>query len=338
MVGHVCIAPISPAPLYVCPTEGCPRCCPSEQVPEPPVQHKGPDIRLLKPQLQKEWHHAKNQHLGNMTVQPGTNLRFWWTCDQCPCGMSHEWQACAKSRQGMDNQCPFCTNRKPCHHNSLLTVAPSVASYWDAAKNGVTADQVVAGSHTRGHWLCPICGHSWKAPVIAKVGKNTGCPKCSRKSMGHTKQPTLTASNHPVMVEFDHGRNKEAGLDPDKITLGSHKKVHWICSNCPRGQPHVYMASPASRIGHRSGCPYCSSVKACVCNSLQSLHPALAAEWDTASNGVGPDQILPTSDKLAYWKNAKGHSWEQSPHGRTAPKLQGAKRALIRAQDKKQQA
>ena len=151
--------------------------------------------------------------------------------------------------------------------------------------------------------------------------------------MGHTRQPTLTASDHPVMVNFDHSRNQEAGLDPDKITLGSHKRVHWICSNCPRGQPHLWMATPNMRTSNKRGCPYCSSVKACVCNSLQSLYPALAAEWDTASNGVGLDQILPASHKSAYWKDAVGNNWEQSPHGHTRLLVGEEKRAMIKARN-----
>ena len=327
MVIHVCIATTSPAPLCVCFTAGCPRCSSSEQVQKPPVQHKGPDISLLRPQLQKQWHHAKNRSLGNTQIQPGSNRLVWWECDQCPCGLPHEWLASANLRQGMDNQCPFCTNRSVCHHNSLLTVAPSVASNWDTAKNGVTADQVVAGSHTRGHWLCPTCKNRWQAPVASKVIKSTGCPRCSRRSKGYTRQPNLTASNHPVMLEFDYSRNQEAGLDPDKITLGSDIKVHWVCSSCPRGQPHKYMASPNSRIRRKSGCPYCGSRLACVCNSLQSLYPALAAEWDTTRNGVGPDQILAASGKLAYWKSSAGHSWEQSPQGRTCLPVARARRA-----------
>ena len=307
--------------------------CACQALPEPSaVGPAEPDISLLKPQLQKEWHHAKNRPLINIQIQPGSNRLVWWTCDQCPLGLPHEWLASVDKRQGENSRCPFCANRKLCHHNSLLTVAPDVASYWDTAKNGLTADQVLTGSSTRRHWLCPTCSHSWPARIGSRVENNSGCPKYCKKSMRYTRQPTLTASNHPVMVEFDHSRNQEAGLDPDKITLGSHKRVHWVCSNCPRGQPHLYMASPNSRIGNGTGCPYCSSVRACICNSLQSLYPALAAEWDTARNGVGPDQILPTSEKLAYWKNAEGHSWEQSPHGRTDPQQKQAKRAAVKAQ------
>ena len=322
---------MSPGPQCVRPTAGGPGCRPSEQVQEPPVQHKGPDISLLKPQLRKQWHHAKNQPLGNIQIQPGSNRLVWWTCDQCPCGLPHEWQTQICHRQGMDSQCPFCTNNSLCHHNSLLTVAPSVASYWDTAKNRVTADRIVARSHTRRHWLCSTCNHKWQAQVNLRVNNNSGCPKCANKSKGYKKQPTLTASDDPVMMEFDHSRNQEAGLDPDNITLGSNKKVHWVCSNCPKGQPHLYMASPKSRFSRKTGCPYCSSVKACVCNSLQSLYPALALEWDTARNGVGPDQILAWSNKSAYWINAEGHNWEQSPHGRTRLPEEKAKRTMIKA-------
>ena len=302
------------------------------------MHHQGPDISLLRPQLQKQWHHAKNQPLGNIQIQPGSSRLVWWTCDKCPDGLPHEWLATVYDRQRTDTQCPFCTNRKLCHHNSLLTVAPSVASYWDTAKNGLTSEEVLAGSTTRRHWLCPTCKYSWQAPVRGRVARNSGCPKCSKKAMGQTRQPTLTASNHPLMTEFDHNRNQEACLDPDKITLGRIKKVHWICSNCPRGQPHLYMASPNSRTNSKSGCPYCSSKNACICNSLESLYPAIAAEWDTARNGVGPDQILPGSQKLAYWKNAAGHSWEQSPDGRTNLQQKATKRAVITAQLNKQQA
>ena len=324
---NFCCAAVSPSLYSAC-----------QALPEPSVAGPaGPDISLLKPQLQKQWHHAQNQHLGNIKIKPSSRRRVWWTCDQCPCGLPHEWLASVDKRQCMDSQCPFCANRSLCHHNSLLTVAPSVASYWDTAKNGVTAEQLLAGSRTRRHWLCPTCGHSWQAPVETKVGKNSGCPKCSHRLKRNTRQPTLAASKNPVMVEFDHSRNQEAGLDPDKITLGSNKKVHWVCSNCPRGQPHLWMASPHMRTSHTNGCPYCSSKLACICNSLQSLYPALAAEWDTAMNGVGPDQILPGSPKLAFWKNAAGHSWEQSPNGRTNAQQQQAKRAVFKAQLNKQQ-
>ena len=97
------------------------------------------------------------------------------------------------------------------------------------------------------------------------------------------------------MLAFDFESNGKAGFDPDIIIAGSEKKVPWICTNCPKGQPHMVVASPKRRIVYDSGCPCCASKKACICNSesLQSLYPAIAAEYDTVKSGDGPEQVLP---------------------------------------------
>ncbi|DBA95099.1 TPA: hypothetical protein ACH3X1_002611 [Trebouxia sp. C0004] len=229
----------------------------------------------------------------------------------------------------MDSRCPYCTNNSLCQHNSLSTVAPAVAAYWDTTKNGVTSDQVMARSSIRRHWLCPSCGNSWQAQIYRKVDGQSSCPKCSTFNRAVRKLPSLTQSAHPAMLEFDFERNRKAGLDPDKITAGSNKKVHWICTNCPKGQPHLFVAPPHNRIGMNSGCPFCSNHKACICNSLQTLYPALASEYDTARNSVGPEQVLSRSGRMVFWKDASGHTWEQSPANRTKPEKDRSKRAAV---------
>ena len=296
----------------------------------------GPEVSLLRPELQRQWHHAKNQHLGDRQISANSGLHVWWSCDQCPSGLAHEWLATVNQRQNMDSQCPFCTNHNLCQHNSLLTVAPAVAAYWDTANNGVTPDQVMAGSATRRHWLCPKCRHSWQASICVKVDGQSGCPKCAEINRPWNRQPSLSQSQHPAMLEFDFERNRRAGFDPDKITAGSNKMVHWICMKCPQGQPHHFVARPSQRIGRNRGCPYCASKKACICNSLQSLYPALAAEYDTARNSFGLEQVLPASRKVAFWKDASGHSWEQSPFQRTHPVQERIKRASVRSRLKQQ--
>ena len=295
----------------------------------------GPDVSLLRPELQRQWHHAKNQHLGDRQIAASSSLRVWRSCHQCPSGLPHEWMSTVNNRHRMDNQCSYCTNNSLCQHNSLLTMAPAVAAYWDTAKNGVTPDQVMAGSATRRHWLCS-CGHSWQAKIYGKVAKMTGCPKCARKAYTVNKQPSLTQSGHPAMLEFDYERNLGVDLDPNKITAGSGKMLHWICNKCPKGQTHLFVASPQNRLVCNTGCPFCANKKACICNSLQSLYPALAAEYDTARNGFGPEQVLPMSHKVAFWKDASGHMWEQSPFQRTKPDQQRAKRASVRSRFKQQ--
>ena len=287
--------------------------------------------------MQRQWHHAKNQHLGDRQITTGSKLRVWWSCDQCPSGLLHEWLTTVYQRQKMDSQCPYCTNTSLCQHNSLKTVAPAVAAYWDTDKNGVTSDQVMAGSTTRRHWLCPLCAYSWQALVFGKVAHSSGCPKCSTTNRTSNRQPSLTNSKHPAMLEFDYESNRRAGLDPHKITAGSGKMVHWICKKCPKGQPHLFVARPFHRMGNNQGCPYCASKQACICNSLQSLSPALAAEYDIARNGVGPEQVLSRSNKMVFWKDANGHTWEQSPDERTKPEKDRSKRAAISQRSKLKQ-
>ena len=116
-------------------------------------------------------------------------------------------------------------------------------AYWDTAKNEVTPDQVMAGSSTHRHWLCPSCGHSWQAQIYRNFDGQSGCPKCSNINRPWNRQPSLTESKHPAMLEFDFERNGRAGLDSDKITAGSAKLVHWICTECPKGQPHLCSCS-----------------------------------------------------------------------------------------------
>jgi len=90
-------------------------------------------------------------------------------------------------------------------------------------------------------------------------------------------------------MEVVFERNWRASLDPDKPMAGRTAMAHWIC---PKAQPHLFVASPQKQVVLNRGCSYCASIKACICNSLQSLYPALAAECDTVRNGVGLKQLL----------------------------------------------
>lgn len=57
------------------------------------------------------------------------------------------------------------------------------------------------------------------------------------------------------MAEFDHELNCIYGFDPDTVTLGSSKKVHWICSKRPQGKLHRWQASPKHRTWRETKLP-----------------------------------------------------------------------------------
>lgn len=138
-------------------------CCAGTQVPS---SQQGPDISSLKPNLQKEWDHAKNSHLGSIVVTPGSHRKAWWKCDKCPHGKPHEWEAQVNGRSA-GRDCPFCSSVAVCSHNSLATLTPHIAKEWDYAANELTPDNYTWKSNALASWECHICSHHWAWALTA---------------------------------------------------------------------------------------------------------------------------------------------------------------------------
>ena len=249
-----------------------------------------------------------------------TKRKVWWTCDQCPDGHPHKWLASVSNR-GSGTGCPQCSGRRICQHNSLATKAPRVAVFWDENRNGRSAHMVVATSHQIAHWSCPVCQHKWTVAVATRVKQENGCPKCAnaRRHMKKKRHPTFAQSQHRLLAEWDYQRNAADKLFPDKVSLQSNKRVHWICNKCSAGQRHSWTASPNSRLGGYKiyGCPYCASKEACRCNSLQTHYPSIAAEWDYDMNDKTPNDYTSSSHREVWWRNSERGSWKQGINDRT---------------------
>ena len=275
-----------------------------------------PDISMLSPQLQQQWLTHRNMHLGPIKVKPHSHIRAVWQCNKCPAGQPHVWAAVIFNRT-CGNQCPYCSNRLVCLHNSLATVAPDVARYWNHSKNEKAPEQVLAGSNLRAEWKCPTCNWEWQAPVKNRVSACAGCPKCSRALQVTQRQPTFAEAQPAKLAEWDFERNDADGLYPENITLGSAKQVHWICGRCPRGQPHRWRAMPRNQMRQSLGCAVCAGKQACICNSLQSWFPSVAAEFDVDKSGFAPSEITAYSNRKVWWRNARRGSWRQAVFQRT---------------------
>ena len=127
-----------------------------------------PDISLLSPELQQQWHVDKNMHLGPTKVKPQSHTKAVWQCNACLVGQPHVWLASMANRS-RGTQCPYCRNRLVCAHNSLAAVAPDLAKYWNHSKNQAAPEQVLAGSNSRAHWKCPSCKWEWQAPISMRT-------------------------------------------------------------------------------------------------------------------------------------------------------------------------
>ena len=288
----------------------------------------GPDISQLTLAVQNQWNHSKNAHLGSITITPHSSKKVWWECDQCPDGQPHVWETTVGCRTCGAN-CPFCTNRKVCQHNSLLTKAPAIAAEFSPKNQGTAHDYTVSSTKVV-TWQCQH-QHEWETPINRRTSGKKGCPVCfsiRNSTQTRTRHPFLTDSQHPMMHNWDWGLNAKAGFSPDNIRCRSSRKVNWICHNCPKGQPHRWQATVSS-VYQGTGCPCCFGSKVCTCNSLQTLFPDVAAEWDYTKNESTPSDTTARTNERVWWHNSKRGHFEATIVSQTT----NAKAKKIRAAD-----
>ncbi|MCL2564515.1 MAG: zinc-ribbon domain-containing protein [Defluviitaleaceae bacterium] len=116
------------------------------------------------------------------------------------------------------------------------------------------------------------------------------------------QNPELSKQWHPI----DNGN-----LTPNDVSVGSSKKVWWVCD-----KGHKWDAAVRHRV-NGSGCPYCSGRRVQEHNSLQALNPELARQWHPVNNGnLTPDNVTTGSKQKVYWLCEKGHEWEATIQSR----------------------
>jgi hypothetical protein len=255
------------------------------------------DLKTVNPDLAAQWNHEKNGTLRPEDVPAGDHRKVWW---RCPKG--HEWRAVIASRnQGYG--CPCCAGQAVVKGvTDLATVRPDLAAQFDILKNsGISSSEICHSSNKKYWWLCEL-GHSWQASANAR--RKSGCPVCAGKVVLSGFNDLL--SLNPVLAEqWDYEKNE---IKPTEVALHSSKYAWW---RCPKG--HSWKAKVSNR-QKGNGCPYCARKKTITGeNDLATVMPELAAEWDNEkNNGHTPDQFLPQSAKVIWWKCKNGHSWRAS--------------------------
>ena len=186
---------------------------------------------------------------------------------------------------------------------------PTLMAEWDWEENnqlGIFPDKLSYGSAIKVHWICKN-KHKWIANPNHR-SRGRGCPICAEKQrrLTHTKtiiyqRGSLLTNNPELAKEWDYNKNT---LTPDKVSVGTNKKVWWLCEN-----GHSWSSVISSR-NQGVGCPICSGHKVLIgYNDLATLRPDLAKEWDYNKNTLTPQEITLGSEKKVWWKCEKGHSW-----------------------------
>ena len=157
------------------------------------------------------------------------------------------------------------------------------------------------GSGQKVWWKCSE-GHEWQAPIDRR-SQGKGCPYCSGRN-AIKGENDLQTINPTLAKEWNYEKNN--GLTPMDVLPNSNKKVWWKCS-----KGHEWQVTINSR-NNGVGCPYCSGRYAVRGeNDLQTVNPTLAKEWNyEKNNGLTPMDVLPNSNKKAWWKCSEGHEWQ----------------------------
>ena len=241
--------------------------------------------------LMKEWNWDKNNKLGLFPdkLSCGSATKAWWTCIN-----GHSFFA-SISHKANGRGCPYCSNHKVLPgYNDLQTKYPHLAKEWNYEKNyPLKPTDVIAGSHIIAWWTCPH-GHEYNMQILRRT-QGCNCPVCSGKRVISGINDIQTT--HPnLMKEWNWGKNNTLGLNPNKISFGSTKKVWWKCHTCG----HEWQTSPNSRT--KTGCPCCAS-KVIVKgkNDLETLFPEIAKRWHPLKNKLKPCEVTPFSNKKVWW-------------------------------------
>lgn len=127
----------------------------------------------------------------------------------------------------------------------------------------------------------------------------------------------LLRDNIGLMKEYNKKRN--IGINIDKITSGSSKKIWWICD-----KGHEWQASIKHRV-NGSNCPYCSNhILLKGYNDLATTNSELAKEWNYEKNKkLTPNDVKEGAHTIVWWKCKKGHEYRaainQRAYGSNCP-------------------
>jgi hypothetical protein len=188
---------------------------------------------------------------------------------------------------------------------------PDLLKEWDYEKNTIDLETLTYGSNKKVWWLCSK-NHSFSSTPKNKFRstekKYKGCPYCSNQKVGYGND--LKTNFPDIAKEWDYEKNSTT---PKDYTLGSDKKVFWLCS-----KNHSFESKIYSRTFQQKGCPYCSNHKVGYGNDLKTNFPDIAKEWDYEKNSTTPDNIAKLSNSKFWWKCLKGHSFEMTVNNRTS--------------------
>lgn len=274
---------------------GCPVCrgistCPVDQCNSLAV--------LQKELVEKEWDYIRNT-LKPDEITPCCSKKAWWKCSNHE---HHYWQASVVNRTKHNSGCPICKGLAVCPFdqcNSLAVVHKGlVKKEWDYTRNTLKPDEITPGCNKKAWWKCTTDHHVYETMINNKVRKKYNCAVCAGQQICPVDFCNSLGKFCPELCTEWHPTKNDS--TPLEFTENSNKRVWWQCSKCN----HEWISIIDNRSRLNRGCPCCSNktISSDLSNSLQTLYPELAVEWDTVKNDKGPECYTVGSGYNAWWQ------------------------------------
>lgn len=196
----------------------------------------------------------------------------------------------------------------------LVQAFPDIAKQLHPTKNvGIDIHKLAAYANKKLWWQCEK-EHEWEAKVANRTAHQSRCPYCSGKKILvgetdlNTTHPTIATQWHPT---------KNGTIIAAGVSAGSNKKFWWLDEF-----GHEWEATVNSRVGGKTGCPYCAGTALIRGQSdLASQNPTIANQWHPTKNmSLTPSDVHVSSAKKAWWLDELGHEWEAAIYSRTVGK------------------
>lgn len=275
---------------------GCPHCY---------FESYGLDLANY-PQVLKFFDKKKNRGISANKIPIGRKIH--WHCAK---GRKHDWHS-RFNINVVDAFCPFCRGRKASPDNNLK-VDPVLSKQFHPTKNGKRdPKKIVPTSKLTLWWKCPEGDdHEFEMRPYDRTIKGNGCPYCSRQRFSKTHS---LAVEFPAIAKQFH-KTKNGDLKANGISSRSKRSVWW---KCPKGDDHEWEATIMDRTYRGYNCRFCSNRALSQTNSLASLFPDVAKEFDKKKNHpLTARDVVATSTDVVFWKCANNHSWEREVYLRT---------------------
>lgn len=195
------------------------------------------------------------------------------------------------------------------------------------SKRGINFDKLTHGTNQVVTWKCLKCGGNWESKVIRRTVYGVECPICANRIAlkGYNDLYTYASQKakndkffEKLIADIDWDENKKHEVSVYNVTVGSHVKLYWKCSNCGGN----YIKDANQRLWHE--CPYCKGQSTLGgindaetwCKDNPGIGDIIKEEFYVEENkkiGITLKSIRPKSNKEVYFKCKDcGCIWSES--------------------------